>query len=184
LKPFATATVQKVLKPTFDAWIEAWTPGDTIAARELRDKLPYRQWVREEHLHAPKGQSIRFDHVAQAVAEYAHDFDVRCLAYDRYAFRRGFEPECDKLGLSVEFVEHPQGGTKKGKPTEAMKEAAEAAGKSLKGLWMPGSVRGVEDAISEKRIRLKRNPVLISRSCPLSRMKTGGEITGSRKSGR
>lgn len=29
-------------KPTFDAWIEAWTPGDTLDARELRDKLPYK----------------------------------------------------------------------------------------------------------------------------------------------
>ncbi|MCV0396953.1 MAG: terminase large subunit [Rhizobiaceae bacterium] len=154
--------VQKVWKPTFDAWIEAWTPADTMAARELTDKLPYSVWSREGHLHAPKGSSIRFDHVAQAVAEYVHDFDVKCLAYDRYAFRRGFEPECDRLGIVVEYVEHPQGGTKKGKPTEAMIAAAKAGGREPEGLWMPGSVRDVEDAISEGRIRLRRNPVLIS----------------------
>lgn len=158
--------IQKVMKPTFDAWVEAWTPGDTLDARALRDKQPnYRQWVREGFLHAPKGQSIRYDHVAQAVAEYAHDFDVQCLAYDRYAFKRGFEPECDKLGLSVEFVEHPQGGTKKGKPSETAKAAAVAAGKpesEAEGLWMPGSVREIEDAIYEGRIRLCRNPVLMS----------------------
>lgn len=154
--------VQKVMKPTFDAWIEAWTPGDTMDARALRDKQPYRQWVDDEHLHAPKGQSIRFDHVAQAVAEYAHDFDVQCLAYDRYAFKRGFEPECDKLGLSIEFVEHPQGGTKKGKPTEAMRRAAAQDQREPEGLWMPGSVREIEDAILEGRIRIRRNPVLIS----------------------
>lgn len=154
--------VQKVRKPKFDAWVEAWTPGDTIDARELQDKAPYRKWVAAKHLHAPKGESIRFDHVAQAVAEYAHDYDLKCLAYDRYAFRRGFEPECDKLGLSVEFVEHPQGGTKKGKPTEAMILAAKQAGREPEGLWMPGSVRELEDAISERRIRLCRNPVLIS----------------------
>lgn len=154
--------IQKVMKPTFDAWIEAWTPGDTIAARSLQDKAPYQQWEAAGHIHAPKGQSIRFDHVAQAVAEYAHDFDVQCLAYDRYAFRRGFEPECDKLGVNIEFVEHPQGGTKKGKPTDAMVEAAEDAGRDPEGLWMPASVREVEDAILEGRIRIRRNPVLIS----------------------
>jgi phage terminase large subunit-like protein len=153
---------QKVRKPTFDAWIEAWTPGDTIDARALQDKAPYRQWANAGHIHAPKGQSIRFDHVAQAVAEYAHDFDLQCLAYDRYAFRRGFEPECTALGLNVEFVEHPQGGTKKGKATEAMIEAAKKAGREPEGLWMPGSVRELEDAILEKRIRFRRNPVLIS----------------------
>ncbi len=149
---------QMVTKPTFDAWIEAWTPGDTIAARELRDKNPYRLWVDNGFLQAPKGQSIRFDHVAQAVAEYVHAYDVKCIAYDRYAFRRGFEPECDKLGISVEFVEHPQGGTKKGKPTDAMKAGQEEA----EGLWMPGSVRELEDALLERRIRIRRNPVLIS----------------------
>lgn len=153
---------QLVRKPTFDAWIEAWTPGDTIDARALQDKAPYRQWATAGYIHAPKGQSIRFDHVAQAVAEYATNFGVKCLAYDRYAFRRGFEPECEKLGLSVEFVEHPQGGTKKGKPTEAMIEAAKAAKREPEGLWMPGSVRELEDALLEKRIRIKRNPVLIS----------------------
>lgn len=151
-----------VSKPTFDAWIEAWTPGDTMAARALRDKQFYVEWARDGHLHAPKGQSIRYDHVAQAVAEYVHDFDVKCLAYDRYAFRRGFEPECEKLGLSIEFVEHPQGGTKKGKPTEAMVAAAKAAGRDPEGLWMPGSLRELEDAILEGRIRLRTNPVLIS----------------------
>lgn len=154
--------VQKVMKPTFDAWIEAWTPLDTIDARALKDKQPYRQWADAGHLNAPKGSSIRFDHVAQAVAEYAHGFDVRCLAYDRYAFRRGFEPECDRLGIAVEYVEHPQGGTKKGKANEAMIAAAEANQREPEGLWMPGSVRQLEDAIAEGRIRLLRNPVLIS----------------------
>jgi len=154
--------VQKVVKPTFDAWIEAWTPGDTMAARALKDKLPYEVWAKAGHIHAPRGQSIRFDHVAQAVAEYDHDFELKCLAYDRYAFKRGFEPECEKLGISVEFVEHPQGGTKKGKPTEAMNQAAKAGGRDPEGLWMPGSVRELEDAILEGRIRIRKNPVLIS----------------------
>lgn len=149
-------------KPMFDAWIEAWTPGDTVEARELNDKLPYSVWIRDGHLSAPKGASISFRHVAQAVAEDAHDFDLGCVAYDRYAFKRGFEPECNELGLSVEFVEHPQGGTKKGKPTEAMIAAAKAADTEPEGLWMPGSVRAVEELLLERRIRLKRNPVLIS----------------------
>lgn len=153
---------QTVRKPTFDAWIEAWTPGDTIAARELQDKQPYQRWVKDGHLHGPKGQSIRFDHVAQAVAEYTHDYRVQCAAYDRYAFRRGFEPECERLGIAVEFVEHPQGGTKKGKANEAMTRAAKSAGREPEGLWMPGSLRQLEDAILERRIRIRKNPVLIS----------------------
>lgn len=155
--------VQVARKPTFDAWVEAWTPGDTMDARSLRDGgVPYRLWSEQGFIHAPKGQSIRYDHVAQAVAEYVHGFDVQCLAYDRYAFRRGFEPELDQLGLALECVEHPQGGTKKGKPTDAMTKAAKAAGREAEGLWMPGSVRDLEDAIAEGRIRIRKNPVVIS----------------------
>lgn len=154
--------IQRVVKPTFDAWIEAWTPGDTMAQRAIKDQLPYQDWVKGGFIHAPKGSSIRYDHVAQAVAEYAHDFTVKCLAYDRYAFRRGFEPECEKIGLKIEFIEHPQGGTKKGKPNDAMVEAAKAAKRDAEGLWMPGSVRVLEDAIAEGRIRIQNNPVLIS----------------------
>jgi phage terminase large subunit-like protein len=153
---------QIVSKPTFDAWIEAWTPGDTLDARALRDKSPhYRTWADQGFLHAPKGQSIRFDHVAQSLADDSRDFDIGIVAYDRYAFRR-FEEECQKIGLLLEFVEHPQGGTKKGKPTEEMKAAAEAEGREAEGLWMPGSLRLLEEAMLEGRIRLRSNPVLIS----------------------
>lgn len=155
--------VEKVVaKPTYDAWIEAWTPGDTLAERAIRDKNEhYHKWVREGHLQAPKGQSIRFDHVAQSLADDDRDFDIGMVGYDRYAFRR-FEEDVAKLGLSINFVEHPQGGTKKGKPTEDMKDAAQAEGREPEGLWMPGSLRALEEAMLEGRIRLKRNPVLIS----------------------
>jgi len=149
-------------KPVYDAWVQAWTPGDTIAARALNDKLPYELWVKQGHLNAPNGQTINYRHVAQALAEAQHDYDVQCLAYDRYAFSRMLEPEMNDLGLAIECVEHPQGGTKKGKPTEGMKEAAKAAGREPEGLWMPMSVRQVEQLILEGRLRIQRNPVTIS----------------------
>lgn len=149
-------------KPVYDAWIEAWTPGDTIAARALNDKQPYDLWVKQGHLNAPKGQSINYRHVAQSLAEDQHDYDVQCLAYDRYAFSRMLEPEMQLLGLAIECVEHPQGGTKKGKPTEEMKQAAKNADREPEGLWMPMSVRMVELLILEGRLRIQRNPVTIS----------------------
>jgi len=148
-------------KPLFDAWVEAWTPGDTMQAREDRDKIPYTVWAREGHIHAPSGENINYRHVAQTIAEYSHRYKIQMVAYDRYAFRR-FEEDVEELGLSINFVEHPQGGTKKGKPTDEMVKAAERAGKQAEGLWFPGSLRMLEDAMLEGRIRFKRNPVLIS----------------------
>lgn len=54
----------KLKKPTFDAWVEAWTPGDTIKAREDRDKIPYTLWRDQGFIHAPAGANISYRHVA------------------------------------------------------------------------------------------------------------------------
>lgn len=151
----------RLVKPTFDAWIEAWTPGDTMHARADKDKIPYPVWAQQGFIHAPAGQSISFRHVAQTLVEYDRDYHVRMVAYDRYAFRR-FEEESADLGLNLPFVEHPQGGTKKGKPTPEMEDAAKQAKRQAEGLWFPGSLRLLEDAMLEGRIRIRRNPVLIS----------------------
>lgn len=148
-------------KPTFDAWVEAWTPGDTILARELRDKIPYTVWRDAGFIHAPQGESISYRHVAQTLAEYVERYDVRMVAYDRYAFAR-FEEDVKEIGFTAEFAEHPQGGMKKGRPTDAMVKAAEAKKQKPEGLWMPGSLRLLEDALLEGRIRLRKNPVLVS----------------------
>ncbi len=148
-------------KPLFDAWIEAWTPGDTLAGRELKDKIPYSVWRDQGHIHAPPGESINFRHVAQTLAEYVGLYDVQLVAYDRFAYKR-FEEEVDEIGFKAEFIEHPQGGLKKGKPTEAMVKAAEAKKEKAEGLWMPGSLRILEEALLEGRIRLRKNPVLVS----------------------
>lgn len=151
----------RLIKPTFDAWIEAWTPGDTMHARADKDKIPYPVWAQQGHIHAPPGQSISYRHVAQTLVEYDRDYRVRMVAYDRYAFRR-FEEDAADLGLNLPFVEHPQGGTKKGKPTPEMESAAKQAKRQPEGLWFPGSLRLLEDAMLEGRIRLRKNPVLVS----------------------
>jgi phage terminase large subunit-like protein len=151
-----------VEKPTYDCWVEAWTPGDTLQAHALEWKMDaLLQWVADGHLHAPKGESIRFDHVAQSLADDSRDYEIGLVAYDRYAFRR-FEEEVHNLGLQLPFAEHPQGGTKKGRPTEEMKRAAALAQREPEGLWMPGSLRLLEEAILERRIRFRNNPVLVS----------------------
>lgn len=147
-------------KPTYDGWVQCFTPGDTLAQRELRDKLPYTVWHRQGHIEAPPGENVNYLHVAQSIAEDSQKYKVAMVAYDRYAFRR-FEEETEKLGLNIEFVEHPQGGVKKGKPSESQIKAAKH-GETIEGLWMPGSLKLLEDAMLEGRIRLKRNPVLIS----------------------
>lgn len=133
--------------PTFDAWVEAWTPAATLQERALRDSAPYDTWVTDGWLNAVPGRIVRFDFVAARLAETAGLYDIQAVAYDRYGFKKHFEPELDNLGLTLPIVEHPQGGKKKG---------AES------GLWMPGSKTTLEGALLDRRIRLRSSPVLIS----------------------
>jgi phage terminase large subunit-like protein len=136
-------------RPTFDAWVDAWTPADTVAERAIRDKAPYETWIASEDkwLQTTPGKVIGFEFVAARIAEIAGLYAVKKLAYDVYGFNKHFEPELDALGLTLPIVEHPQGGKKKGKDS---------------GLWMPGSKLTLETLILEKRIRIRRSPVLIS----------------------
>jgi len=148
--------------PTFDAWVEAWTPRDTMAERALRDQAPYDVWAEQGHLHAESGKTIRLDFVAARIAEISADMRVRALAYDRYSYRK-LEDELDALGLTLPQIEHPQGGRRRAKPTEdAVEEARSVGDPAPDGLWMPGSLAELETLILEGRIRILRNPVLIS----------------------
>lgn len=148
--------------PTFDAWIEAWTPGDTLAAREQVDKAPYSLWVKQGWLNAPPGARIRYDFVASRVQQLDQIFDIKAVAYDRYAYDK-FREEVEALGLELEHIAHPQGGKIRARPEPAKVEAAKLAGlPPPQGLWMPGSVLSLEDMIIDGRIRLQRNPVLMT----------------------
>lgn len=148
--------------PTFDAWVEAWTPRDTLAERALRDQAPYDVWVRDGWLTAVEGRNIRLDFVAARIAEASTEYEIELLAYDRYAFRK-LADELDALGVTIPQAEHPQGGIRRAKPTPEQIEEAKMSGEEPpQGLWMPGSVVALETLILEKRIRLRRSPVLIS----------------------
>jgi len=132
--------------PTFAGWVEAWSPEDTLAERALRDQAPYDVWARQGWLTPVPGKKIRQDIVAARVAELATVLDIDCLVYDRYAYAN-FADELDRLGVTIRQLEHPQGGIRRAKES---------------GLWMPGSVDALETLILEKRIRLRRSPVLVS----------------------
>src|SRR5258708_1444882 len=148
--------------PTFDAWVEAWTPRDTLAERSLRDQAPYDVWVRDGWLNAVEGRNIRLDFVAARIAEANAEYQIEVLAYDRYAYRK-LEQELDAQGVTIAQAEHPQGGIRRAKPTDEQLEAAKRSGEEPpQGLWMPGSVLSLETLILEKRVRLRRSPVLIS----------------------
>ncbi|MBB6492849.1 phage terminase large subunit-like protein [Rhizobium tropici] len=154
--------------PTYDLWIEAWTPRDTMDERSKQDHVPYRLWnetfhtgTTQPYINAPEGARIRYDHVAALFARLNAEHGIAMLAYDKYAFDK-FEQELDEYGVEIKTVAHPQGGKKRAKPDEEKVQAAKDAGLDPPlGLWMPGSVAALEALILEERVRLRKSPVLL-----------------------
>jgi phage terminase large subunit-like protein len=157
-----STTTEMVRLPTFHAWCDTWTPGDTLAERALRDKAPYEVWRDQKWLRAPPGRQIRLDFVAARIVEVETEFRLDWLAYDRYAYRK-LEEHLDDLGSVSRKIEHPQGGKRRAAAPDEIVNGARAAGKEPpQGLWMPGSLAMLETLILERRITIQKNPVLIS----------------------
>ncbi|WP_207246412.1 terminase large subunit [Pseudomonas sp. GW531-T4] len=125
------------------AFVEFWTPGDTLYERARLDRVPYDAWLRAGFLHAPAGQAVDYGAVAARLGELASRFNIEGLAFDAYRIKY-FRPELESRGIEVPLLAHGQG-------VAVSKET---------GLWMPRSIELTETAITEKNIRIKTNPVL------------------------
>jgi phage terminase large subunit-like protein len=161
-------SIERVKAPTFDAWVEAWTPRDTVRERAERDKAPYEEWIAQGFLNATRGKIINLASVAKRVVNLNSEFLLQWLAFDRYAFDK-FREELEEMGAGdIPTITHPQGGKRRGPPPEDEVEEAKRMGLTKddagypKGLWMPGSILEFETLILEKRIRIRRSPVAIS----------------------
>lgn len=170
MRPSADGTGE-VAMPTYDAWIEAWTPGDNIRERSEKDQAPYALWADEDvaasenrkpWLRAPPGERIRMDYVAHYLGEVAQTFKIGLLAYDRYQWIKLAE-EIEAIGLTIPQASHPQAAQRPAKPPQELVDQAKSSGREPpQGLWMPKSKLRLEELILDQRIRLLANPVLIS----------------------
>jgi len=95
------------VEPTF------WLPADGLADKSLKDRVPYDQWHREEHLIAAPGRSIDYEYVAAHLREVCGRYNVRKIAFDRWNMRH-LRPWLDRAGFAPDeidglFVEFGQG---------------------------------------------------------------------------
>lgn len=143
--------------PDLLAWIEYFTPLETAAEREKKDRVPYQLWLREGLIHGVPGKVVRKEHVAQRIAEVREQFDLRWAAYDNYA-HKALADEMAEAGVYAPWIEHPQGFRRAGQlPFPKFK--APDGGKVDNPLWMPESVQKLEARILERTIRVQPSKV-------------------------
>lgn len=121
---------------TFDAFLDFWTPGETLMERAERDRVPYDVWRDRGHIIATPGQTVDYGFVAHKIGERAAQFEVCDMAYDRWRIDL-LQSELDARGVSVQLSPFGQG----------FKE-------------MSPAVEDLESAVLNGTIRVKSNPVL------------------------
>jgi len=77
-----------------------WIPGDGIEDRELRDRVPYRLWVKQGYVTASPGATIDYDSIRAYVDNAAKRFKLAEVAFDPW---NAFEMarKMDESGLTV-----------------------------------------------------------------------------------
>lgn len=102
------------------AWF--WLPGDGIADREERDRVPYRQWAEEGLLTLTPGRVIDKAIVAGMLAEIASEFDVQGIGYDRWRIA-DLKKSLDDLGIELPMIDFGQGFQSMGPALDALEVA-------------------------------------------------------------
>lgn len=144
------------------AGVEFWTPKDTLRERAKRDKVHYDIWEREGYVVATPGRSVDYRWVAQRLAEIQVRLpQFRRLAFDPYRIKY-LERELAEANVELKLIPHPQGYFKpreKPEPDPSMPVKPNDPDK-VPVLWMPHSLELSEEAITEGRLRVRKNPCL------------------------
>jgi phage terminase large subunit-like protein len=126
-----------------DAFVEFWTPADTMQERAMHDRVPYPAWAEADFMHAAAGRAIDYGEVVERLGALAAAMTFSGIAFDPYRIKY-FERDLDGAGLDMNLVPHGQGFFRS----------------SESGLWMCRSIERIEQLIFENRLRVAFNPCL------------------------
>lgn len=156
-EPIVNAEGHALLGPTGEelvrllCWIEYFTPAETAAEREKKDKVPYLQWIRDGLVHGVPDKIVRLEYIANRIAEVTAEFDIRWAAFDRYRHKE-LAQQMHEQGVNIRWIEHPQGFRRGGK----LDDLLGADGKPIDNpLWMPDSVQKFEARILDDTLRVQ-----------------------------
>lgn len=86
------------VKPTF------WLPGDGLAEKSRKDKVPYDLWKEQGHLLAAPGKSVDYKYVAGWMKGQFDRYNIRKITFDRWGMKH-FKPWLIESGFDEAFIE-------------------------------------------------------------------------------
>lgn len=120
-----------------DAMAQFYLPGDGLADRGERDRVPYTVWRDMGFLTATPGAATDPRFIAATVAQLCSRFNAQALAYDRWRIETFKMALADEGVADLEMIEHGQGYRD-----------------------MAPAVDILERMVAERKLRHANNPVL------------------------
>lgn len=68
----------------FDVLAQFFVPRENMRERVTRDRVPYDQWTRDGFMVATEGTIIDYEYVRNTLKDWASEFNIREIAYDRW----------------------------------------------------------------------------------------------------
>lgn len=119
---------------TYDLDVKCFIPLKTAAEREVKDRVPYLQWIREGWIIGTEGDVCDYEVVEKYITDYSQAHRVVKVGFDPWAATS----ICTRLqGAGVDVESHPQGIGHMSAPSKLL-----------------------ETLVAQKRIRHGGNPVL------------------------
>lgn len=100
-----------------------WTPQDQIAGRPARERENFELWIRQGHMIAVPGPTIRSGWIAAEMARLASEFDIRAIAFDRWRID-DLRQDLADIGCKMELEPRGQGFKDQGPDIEVLAEYA------------------------------------------------------------
>jgi phage terminase large subunit-like protein len=113
-----------------------WLPEEGLLDRDRKEGGHYRTWRDRGLLETTPGRAINFKAIIYRLAEISAEYDLRAVAYDRFAIKV-FKAQCEELGARLPLVEMGQGFVS-----------------------MSPAVQALEAAVLDKRLRHGGHPIL------------------------
>jgi phage terminase large subunit-like protein len=139
----AFAAAKRNADGTCDAFVQFFTPAETMVERDRVQKTHLVEWSRDGYVFPIGKRAIDEGAVVERIQDLMAMMDVEGIAFDPYRIKY-IVGKLDEAGIVVNLVPHAQGFARS---TES-------------GLWMPHSIELAERLILDGRLRVVFNPCL------------------------
>lgn len=135
-----------------------WVPADNVAERELKDRIPYTQWIREGWVKTTPGNICDYETVVADISAYAEKHNIKQLAFDRW---NAGSVSTQLYGAGIETVGYSQGFGSMSSPSKLLETLVVGGRLITEGnpvlAWMAGNVALDTDANDNCRPSKKKS---------------------------